>query len=179
MGLSVSTGCEALHIIFPAAPGPTQAVLSFLLRFLCYQAQFDAVPSRSEHAALYGPLEGVEKLEDYRPGGYHPVEIGNVFHGRYRIVHKLGHGSYSTAWLARDEKSWRYVAVKVCTADSNPKEMDILASLTGNQPSKVPSKKMIPSIVDSFNIQGPNGNHACLVFCQLNDGLNGRGGERN
>lgn len=29
---------------------------------------------------LYEPLEGVERLENYRPGGYHPVQIGDRFH---------------------------------------------------------------------------------------------------
>ncbi|KAJ5288449.1 Srpk [Penicillium antarcticum] len=53
---------------------------------------------------VYEPLEGVERFENYRPGGYHPIQIGDHFHGRYRVVHELGHGSYSTAWLARDEQ---------------------------------------------------------------------------
>lgn len=47
---------------------------------------------------LYEPLEGVERLEYYRAGGYHPVKIGDEFQGRYRVVHKLGYGSYSTTW---------------------------------------------------------------------------------
>ncbi|KAB8202502.1 hypothetical protein BDV34DRAFT_228309 [Aspergillus parasiticus] len=51
----------------------------------------------------YQPIEGVERLERYRPGGYHPIHIGDVLKGRYRVVHKLGHGAYSTIWLSRDE----------------------------------------------------------------------------
>lgn len=35
--------------------------------------------------------------EQYCGGGYHPVYISDEIHsGRYRIVHKLGYGSYST-----------------------------------------------------------------------------------
>lgn len=45
---------------------------------------------------LYKSIEGVEGLENYRTGGYHPIQIGDRFHGRYRVVDKLGHGSYST-----------------------------------------------------------------------------------
>ncbi|KAK6822115.1 hypothetical protein RU639_006683 [Aspergillus parasiticus] len=30
----------------------------------------------------YQPIEGVERLERYRPGGYHPIHIGNVLKGR-------------------------------------------------------------------------------------------------
>lgn len=46
-----------------------------------------------------------EKLSRYRPGGYHPVHLGDTFKdGRYKIVHKLGWGGFSTAWLARDSE---------------------------------------------------------------------------
>jgi serine/threonine-protein kinase SRPK3 len=124
---------------------------------------------------LYEPLEGIERLDNYRSGGYHPIKIGDQFHGRYRVVHKLGHGSYSTTWLARDEQSRRYVAVKVCTADSNPKETDILFTLTDAQcPSvKSPGRTMLPSILDRFSIQGPNGNHLCYVTAPARATLSG------
>lgn len=45
-----------------------------------------------------------EWVEDYRPGGYHPVVLGDVFNNRYKVIRKLGEGSYSTVWLARDQK---------------------------------------------------------------------------
>lgn len=44
-----------------------------------------------------------EWVEDYHPGGFHPVVLGDVFHnGQYKVIRKLGEGSYSTVWLARD-----------------------------------------------------------------------------
>ena len=47
-------------------------------------------------------------LEDpamYRLGGYHPVAIGDVLHhGRYRVLHRLGHGVNFTVWLALDQR---------------------------------------------------------------------------
>ncbi|KXJ84751.1 protein kinase, partial [Microdochium bolleyi] len=61
----------------------------------------------------YGYVDGVEHLSDYRPGGYHPIHIDDRLDKRYRIVHKLGHGTFSTAWLAVDEKTSKYVAIKV------------------------------------------------------------------
>lgn len=46
-----------------------------------------------------------EWVEDYRPGGYHPVLLGDMFNnGQYKVLRKLGEGSYSTVWLARDLK---------------------------------------------------------------------------
>ena len=122
------------------------------------------VPTISTSEVLYERLiEDVERIEYYQEGGYHPVEIGDYFHDRYRLVHKLGHGTYSTIWLARDERSNRYVAIKICTADSDSVETEVLSQLS--QPLKSPDigTTMIPSILDRFTIQGPSGNHACLV----------------
>jgi non-specific serine/threonine protein kinase len=46
-----------------------------------------------------------EWVEQYRPGGYHPVHLGDVFNnGQYKVIRKLGNGSYSTVWFARDQK---------------------------------------------------------------------------
>lgn len=114
---------------------------------------------------LYEPLEGVERLENYRPGGYHPIQIGDILHGRYQVVHKLGYGSYSTAWLASDRKVHRYVAVKACIANVNTKEVDVISTLTHPHCSLEyhPGKTMLPSILDAFTIHGLNGSHTCYV----------------
>lgn len=39
----------------------------------------------------------------YRPGGLHPVHLGDVFHCRYEVLRKLGYGRYSTVWLVKDQ----------------------------------------------------------------------------
>lgn len=45
-----------------------------------------------------------ESLVRYKPGGFHPVNLGDTFRdGRYTIRHKLGYGGYATVWLARDQ----------------------------------------------------------------------------
>ena len=44
-----------------------------------------------------------EPLEQYRKGGYYLTHLGDRFKGgRYRILHKLGWGAYTTVWLAKD-----------------------------------------------------------------------------
>jgi len=45
-----------------------------------------------------------EPMHRYRPGGYHPVALGDsLSDGRYKVLHKLGWGSYSTTWAAKDQ----------------------------------------------------------------------------
>ena len=49
------------------------------------------------------------KLEEqtfpfYQQKRYYPVTIGQVLKNRYRIVTKLGYGTYSAAWLAWDDR---------------------------------------------------------------------------
>ncbi|EXK36081.1 serine/threonine protein kinase [Fusarium oxysporum f. sp. lycopersici 4287] len=78
----------------------------------------------------YKYIEEVEVLEDYRPGGYHPVQINDTLrHDRYQIVHKPGHGTFSTAWLALNRNSSTYVAVKVGASYADKNEVDILSRL--------------------------------------------------
>ena len=125
----------------------------------------------------YVPIEEVERLEKYQPGGYHPILIGDVLQSRYRVAHKLGYGAYSTTWLCRDYQSNSYVAVKVGTADSNDREVDILNYLNHSSSFEHPEKAMIPSIKDSFVLHGPNGTHPCyvtaLAMCSLSGAREG------
>ncbi|KAK0614608.1 kinase-like domain-containing protein [Immersiella caudata] len=122
----------------------------------------------------YQYVEGVEVLEDYRPGGYHPVQIDDRLHSRYRIIHKLGHGTYSTAWLALDEQTSEYVAVKVGTADADKREADILSQISpGITATGSEAASTLPLALDRFFIDGPNGTHPCLAIvparCSLRD----------
>jgi serine/threonine-protein kinase SRPK3 len=43
-----------------------------------------------------------EGKSGYRKGGYHPVNIGDVYNERYTVEKKLGWGHFSTVWLASD-----------------------------------------------------------------------------
>jgi serine/threonine protein kinase len=44
----------------------------------------------------------VEEFPDvYWTRGFHSVYVGDVY-SHYRVVRKLGHGAYSTVWLAED-----------------------------------------------------------------------------
>lgn len=43
-----------------------------------------------------------ETLPTYHPDLYYPVSIGQTLHKRYQVLAKLGFGSESTIWLAKD-----------------------------------------------------------------------------
>ena len=110
----------------------------------------------------YMPLEGVERLHRYCLGGYHPITIGDQLHNRYTIIHKLGFGSYSTIWLARDQDSREYFAIKVLIANSKSPENKIIRRLQDTH-LKSSAKTAIPPLLDEFTLNGPNGSHHCLV----------------
>ncbi|MCJ1403024.1 hypothetical protein MMC11_006246, partial [Xylographa trunciseda] len=77
-------------------------------------------------------LNNVEDGEKYRRGGYHPIHLGDTFNdGRYRVLHKLGYGGFSTVWLARDANQDRLVSLKVLTAEASrrPTEFKLLRRL--------------------------------------------------
>jgi len=61
----------------------------------------DALFAYSQSNLLYTE----ESVIGYRPGGYHPVSLGDTFkNGRYKVYHKLGGDGYSTMWLAEDSQ---------------------------------------------------------------------------
>ncbi|KAJ0164541.1 Serine/threonine-protein kinase SRPK [Colletotrichum tanaceti] len=135
---------------------------------------FDPSSTMPTNSFLYEHVDDVEPLHLYRTGGYHPIQPGDRLDGRYRVVHKLGYGAYSTIWLARDDRQLRYVAVKVGTADSDEKEAEILsriADLTGE--AEGGENALVPPVLDRFSVSGPNGRHPCFVTtparCSLAD----------
>lgn len=109
-----------------------------------------------------------EFVERYKPGCYYPVQLGDTFSdNRYRILHKLGWGSYSTTWLARDDLKNRNVALKVSSADATtktrPGEKELLQAISA-LPKSHPGHVHIVSLLDSFMVHGLNGAHSCLVL---------------
>jgi serine/threonine-protein kinase SRPK3 len=96
-------------------------------------------------------VNGVERLELYQPGGYHPLLIDDLLdHSRYRITDKLGFGGYSTIWLARDEQLNRYVAVKINISD-HPRSRSVCHVLR-KLASKREAADLLPTILDDFEI---------------------------
>jgi serine/threonine-protein kinase SRPK1 len=45
-----------------------------------------------------------EDSKDYCKGGYHHVNIGDIYNDRYKVLRKVGWGHFSTVWLSWDTK---------------------------------------------------------------------------
>lgn len=136
------------------------------------------------------PCEWAEK---YWPGGFHPVNLGDTFRdGKYKVVRKLGDGSYSTVWLAVSTgyvssciyfpfscvllrfripplncryRTPRYVALKiiVAKAPTTNTKLCILDHLSKLAPTDTRAQH-VTVLLDTFQYQGINGKHQCLVL---------------
>jgi len=118
-------------------------------------------------------LDVIEDIEDYQPGGYHPISVGDTFdHGRFRVLHKLGFGGSSTVWLVRDQREGdrgRIVTLKAIRADvpssKVPSEIPELVVSQKLRASLTLSESVDFQTVDHhFFVQGPNGSHLFLIF---------------
>ena len=75
----------------------------------------------AELSLYWDPDEDVEDVRQYKPGGYHPICLGDIVSStsetlespekRYRILHKLGHGAFATVWFAEALHLSPYVAI--------------------------------------------------------------------
>jgi serine/threonine protein kinase len=105
-------------------------------------------------------LDYVKDVPMYRPGGFHPVNLGGILGHKYKVIHKLGNGGFATAWLARVLGEQRYVAVKIPRAGSSNREIPILTYL-----QSIANHPNIANLQGTFTIVGPNGIVIGQVLC--------------
>ncbi|KAI0526212.1 kinase-like protein [Xylaria bambusicola] len=149
----------------------TSNPLARLQRYNYPKAHHHVMSSDGESQSIaYRFIEDVEDISKYRPGGFHPTYIGDALKDRqYRIMHKLGYGGYSTIWLALDTLRREYVAIKICSAHASDDSVEeqILQHLSNTEqesPVTHPGKHLVQSLLDVFDLRGPNGHHKCLVM---------------
>ncbi|EIE88937.1 hypothetical protein RO3G_13648 [Rhizopus delemar RA 99-880] len=137
--------------------------------------------SNSGSESDYSDVESIqsdeeEYVEDYKKGGYHPVQLGDRFdNGRYIICRKLGWGHFSTVWLAFDTLQDRHVALKIVKSahrytESALEEIKLLESVRStNSASK--GWQHVAQLLNYFWHEGPHGKHACMTFEVLGESL--------
>ncbi|KAI3005603.1 hypothetical protein CBS147346_4269 [Aspergillus niger] len=112
-----------------------------------------------------------ETLPEYTASQYYPTRIGEVIKERYQVIGKLGYGSTSTAWLARDMENRRYVMLKIfIEASSLGQQVDNelnMYRLMEQSPTIHPGRDVIRTLLDTFYIDGPQDKHRCLVHPPL------------
>ncbi|KAI9731521.1 MAG: hypothetical protein M1834_004641 [Cirrosporium novae-zelandiae] len=106
---------------------------------------------------LYAPTEDIE---NYGSGGLYPVHFGDIFkEPRYKVIRRLGYGSFSTVWLVKDFHSQDSHRGRF----KDNTELKILKHLSETKQDH-PGKKHVVKLLDYFMHEGSNGNHLCLVF---------------
>ncbi|EHL00987.1 putative Serine/threonine-protein kinase SRPK3 [Glarea lozoyensis 74030] len=104
-----------------------------------------------------------EPADRYYDGTYYPICIGDVLHTRYRIIHKLGWGGFSTVWLARDEQTNEDVALKVLVAGSDgEKEYEVQKWV--KESIEEGKREGLVLYKDAFQVQGMREEHRVLVM---------------
>ncbi|KAI1347028.1 kinase-like protein [Xylaria sp. FL0043] len=110
-----------------------------------------------------------ERLPFYQSEEYYPMRIGEVVGGHYQVSAKLGYGTTSTVWLARDLRDQRFWALKVhINTLKHNQELEVyrhLASATTEQHSR--ERQHVRQLETSFKLNGPHGEHEVFVMTPL------------
>ncbi|KKY21607.1 putative protein kinase domain-containing protein [Phaeomoniella chlamydospora] len=110
------------------------------------------------------PIEE-EGMPEYRPEHFYPVCLGEVFNDRFQTVAKLGYGSSSTIWLARDLQDHQYIALKIYIHNSvHHRELPFYEHLDKVLPSEHLGAGNVRKLLDSFEVVGPHGKHITLAL---------------
>lgn len=128
----------------------------------------DEDPSESDE-------EEQEDVKDYCHGGYHVVNIGDLFQNRYHVIRKLGWGHFSTVWLAWDLQEKSFVALKIVKSASHytetaVDEMKLLRMVHTAEPEDSGYPHVV-QLLDDFRVNGIHGSHVCMVFEVLGHNL--------
>lgn len=112
-----------------------------------------------------------ETIPGYVASRYYPVRIGDIFQDQYQVVGKLGFGASSTVWLARDMSRARHVALKLFVNSASmgsqlDDELNMYKRMERGSKNH-PGSGAVRALLDCFDLDGPGGQHRCLVHPPL------------
>ncbi|KAJ4137904.1 hypothetical protein NW765_017573 [Fusarium oxysporum] len=117
----------------------------------------DFVDSDDEHEVE----EASEDPERYVEGLYYPICIGEILVNQYRIEHKLGHGGFSTVWMAYDILGKTDVALKIMTPGRpGDREYEMQREII----KVVHCTSYLTLYQNTFSLRGSHGTHRVLVL---------------
>jgi serine/threonine protein kinase len=118
-------------------------------------------PQRDSEEEFESTEDEQEDPGDYCKGGYHPVQIEDLYNDRYSVIRKLGWGHFSTVWLCWDCRGKRYGALKVVKSASHYTEtaLDEVKLLTRVREcdEKAVGREYVLQLFDTFRIHGIHG----------------------
>ena len=107
-----STPEMTIKTIMPEYPDDRESDLGY---FASNEDEEDYVDELAEESLMYD----TEKCSRV----FYPIRIGEALNQRYRIDHKVGHGGFSTVWMAYDLQDKKDVALKImASGDSGEHE---------------------------------------------------------
>jgi hypothetical protein len=66
------------------------------------ESNADSSRAPPENPQSQHPKDKEEGISCYKPDGFHPVRICEIFNNSYIVIRKLGRGRCSTIWLVQD-----------------------------------------------------------------------------
>ncbi|KAI0870915.1 kinase-like protein [Hypoxylon argillaceum] len=113
-------------------------------------------------------MDEVESLDNYRPGGYAPVSIGDILADRFEIIYKLGYGGIAMVWLCWEIATEKWRAVKINSASHSSEDCGDLKAINLMKKNGVSQRKLEEShlamALETFWEETSNGRHLCIVL---------------
>ncbi|GES59032.1 protein kinase [Aspergillus terreus] len=119
-----------------------------------------------------------ELCPSYDSANFYPAKPGEVLAEKFQLLAKIGWGSQSTVWLARDISRLKWqsehtVALKIINSnnvDDARHEKEIEDHITQQSPEHR-GRVILRTRLDDFEVAGPAGKHMCLVYEPMREPL--------
>ncbi|KKZ62330.1 hypothetical protein EMCG_00404 [[Emmonsia] crescens] len=139
-----------------------------------------AKPAQIPLAGFASPIPQHELVDEevcpgYNSKYFYPAKPGEILANHYQLLVKIGWGTRSTVWLARDmtRHSERLVTLKLInnrSSDDARHERDTEKHIA-RQNASHRGRGIIRTCLESFEVTGPEGNHLCLAYEPMREPL--------
>ncbi|KAE8146926.1 kinase-like domain-containing protein [Aspergillus avenaceus] len=119
-----------------------------------------------------------EICPDYSSTSFYPAKPGEALASKFQLLVKIGWGSQSTVWLARDISRLKWqsvetVVIKIINSNSSDNarhEKEIEGHISRQNPEHR-GRVILRTCLDGFEVTGPQGRHICLVYEPMREPL--------